>query len=228
MKQTKDTKKAAQAVPENPYLAARREWMERYGSFIQGEQMWRLIAFISIAVAVIACAGNVYIGAQSKFIPYVVEVDKLGDALAVRPATVAGQPDQRVVQASLARWVVAARTVYIDAAALRQNIDFVYALMANGSPAQAAMNDYNRAHNPFERAQREVVSVEVQPPMPLTNDTWRVEWTETVRPRTGGTPTTSTWEATITYSIVPATTPAGIMANPAGIFIKQFNWSQRL
>ena len=76
----------------NPYVEARREWNERYGDYIQQAHHWRTMAIICGLVALICVFGMAYIGAQNKIVPYVVEVDKLGEAAAVaradRPAAV--------------------------------------------------------------------------------------------------------------------------------------------
>ena len=37
----------------NPYLAARREWDERYGSLITRARNWRMAAFLALGIAVI-------------------------------------------------------------------------------------------------------------------------------------------------------------------------------
>ena len=68
------------AALETPYLSARREWNERYGDYIARARSWRWAAFGAIAVALALAIGVVWQGAQSKVVPYVVEVDKLGDA----------------------------------------------------------------------------------------------------------------------------------------------------
>jgi len=56
----------------NPYLDGRKEWLERYGDYIQAAQSWRLIAMITSLIALLAVCGVVYIGAQNKIVPYVV------------------------------------------------------------------------------------------------------------------------------------------------------------
>ena len=89
----KRTLKAPALDPDSPhsavYLAARREWNERYGSYIAQAHAWRLTALASIGVAFVAVAGVVWIGAQNRVVPYVVQTDRLGDAIAIRRADVA-------------------------------------------------------------------------------------------------------------------------------------------
>ena len=39
--------------------------------------------FLSLLIAFVAVSGVIYIGSQSKFIPYIVEVNKLGETIVV-------------------------------------------------------------------------------------------------------------------------------------------------
>src|ERR1700759_5740441 len=100
---------AAVPDPENPqsavYLAARREWNDRYGSYIAQAHAWRLTALASLGVAFVAVVGVVWIGAQNRVVPYVVQTDKLGDALAISRADVAAPAEPRLIRAGLARWI---------------------------------------------------------------------------------------------------------------------------
>ena len=62
----------------NPYLNARVEWLERYGSYISRAAQWRSVAFITLIIAVMSLACNVIQANQVKTVPYIIEVDKLG------------------------------------------------------------------------------------------------------------------------------------------------------
>ena len=85
--------------PEDPhsavYLTARREWNERYGSYISQRDSWRLVALAAMGVAAIAVAGNVWQSSQSHVVPFVVEVNHLGDALPIKRADVAAPANPR-------------------------------------------------------------------------------------------------------------------------------------
>ena len=212
----------------NPYLAARREWNERYGDYIATANTWRLVAFASLLIALCAVGGVVWIGAQSKFIPYVVKVDKLGDAVAVGPASEASPVDPRVVTAELARWIYDVRTVYADGTAERKLITEAYAFIGNSSPAYQAMNHHFARNDPFKRAADDTVSVQVQSVLPLSNKTWQLDWQETVNSRNGQSTEVSNWQADVTIAVQPPTDAAAIIANPMGIYVTSFSWSKRL
>ena len=66
----------------SPYLAARREWDERYGDLITRARNWRTMAALCSLVALVATAGMVWLSARSHVVPFVVLVDNLGRPVA--------------------------------------------------------------------------------------------------------------------------------------------------
>ena len=225
------TLKAATLDPDNPhsavYLAARREWNERYGDYIAQARAWRLTALAALGVAIVAVAGVVWIGAQNRIVPYVVQTDRLGDAVAVRHADIAAPADPRLIRAQLARWVNDVRTVYTDVAAEKHIINEAYAMVDRNAAGARELNDWFSHHDPFQRAQDYTVGVAVESVLPLSGHTWRVEWREDRRTRQGTLESSQPWEATITIGISPPTDDATILINPVGLYVESFDWSQR-
>jgi type IV secretory pathway TrbF-like protein len=58
----------------NPYLAARREWDERYGSLITRERNWRRMAVLSSLIALLAVGGMIRLSTKSHIVPFVVAI----------------------------------------------------------------------------------------------------------------------------------------------------------
>ena len=81
---------------ENPYLSARRTWNDHMREVIASRTMWQMLALLCLLIALAGVGGVIAIGSQSKFIPYVVQVNKLGEAIAVSRADIAAVADQRV------------------------------------------------------------------------------------------------------------------------------------
>lgn len=212
----------------NPYVEARREWNERYGDYIQQAQHWRTMAIISGLVAAVCAIGVVYIGAQGKIVPYVVEVDKLGESAAVARADRAAPVDSRVIKAYLARFVADWRTVTIDRQAQKVAIDRVYAMLPRGSLALQKLNDHFKGHNPFTLASKESVSVAVTNLLPISDKTWQVEWQEVTRDDRGAVQSTVRMKVSILVGITPPTEESMILMNPLGVFITDLNWSQQI
>lgn len=228
MKRPFDTPAAAPDTPHSAvYMAARREWNERYGSYIAQAHAWRLTAVASLAVALVAVSGVVWIGAQNRVVPYVVETDKLGDARAISRADSAAPADPRLIRAGLARWISDVRTVYLDVAAERAVVGEAYVMVNRNAAALAQLNEWFSRRDPFQRAQTETVGVAVESVLPISAHTWRVEWREDRRGRDGTGDPPSQWQATVTISISPPTDDATILVNPLGLYVESFNWERR-
>ena len=74
---------ARNKAPENPYLVARQEWNERYGSAIHAARSWKIVGVTGMLMAVIGFSYALYQSTQVKLVPYIVEVDKLGTAATI-------------------------------------------------------------------------------------------------------------------------------------------------
>src|SRR5438445_8406911 len=78
----------------NPYVAARRDWDERYADLVLGKRNWQLAAGGLLALSLILASGTVWLSTRSPYIPYVVEIDKLGYALTIpHPLTASVHPN---------------------------------------------------------------------------------------------------------------------------------------
>jgi type IV secretion system protein VirB5 len=238
MKLKKTRVKPTKTVPSqgtpHPYLNARRSWNSHVGSLIASRTLWQAVALISLLIAFAAVGGVVYIGSQSKFVPYVVEVNKLGEAMAVAPASQADKVDQRIVRAATAEFIVNARTVTPDIAMQRRAIFKIYALMKSGSAATRKMTAFLNGSadtNPFKRAEKQTVNVEVVSAIPQTSSTWQVDWVETQRTRKGeimGKPYRMRALLNVgSNTMPPDVTDDQIRLNPMGIYISDYSWSKQ-
>ncbi len=73
--------------PETPYQRAAQAWDERIGSARVQAKNWRLMAFGSLALSMGLAGGLVWQSTHGSIVPWVVQVDKLGQAQAIAPAT---------------------------------------------------------------------------------------------------------------------------------------------
>ena len=219
---------------DNPYLAARRSWNNHVGAVVAARQLWQIVALLSLLIALASVGGMVYIGSESRFVPYVVEVDRLGQAMAVAPADRAAPVDQRVVHAAVAAFVADLRTVTPDVALQRKAVFRAYAMLSSSDAATAKANEWlngTEDSSPFRRAAKETVSTEIASVIPQTPDTWQVDWSETVRDRQGmmkGQPYRMRALVTV-YAVppTPQTTEEQVRNNPLGIYVRDFSWSRQ-
>ena len=212
------------AALETPYLSARREWNERYGDYIARARSWRWAAFAALAVALVLAVGAVWQGAQSKVVPYVVEVDKLGDAVAVARADRATPADVRVIKAQLAAWIVDVRSVSSDPLAQKAALSRSYAMTA--ATATLFLNDYYRQHSPFN--QNRTVAVSVDAVLPISKQTYQIQWSEDGRDLQGRNLATTHWLASVTVAFDPPTDERGVLSNPLGLYVTGISWTQHL
>lgn len=222
----------AETATENPYLNARRTWNEHVGTLVSGRNTWQLIGAASLVLLLLAVAGLVYIGSQSRFIPYVIEVDKQGQTLSVGPVTRSAESDARLIHATLADFVSDFRMVTPDYQLQRKAIFRIYAHLVTKDPATAKMSEFMRegsGTNPFERAADEMVSTRVLTVIPQSPDTWQVEWEETTRDRQGTQKADPAfYRALITVYVSPPTGEVNdeqLRNNPFGIYVRDFSFS---
>lgn len=219
---------------ENPYLAARRTWNDQSAANTASREMFQLLGVLAMMVALAGVGGMIYIGSLSKFVPYVVEVDKLGQQRAVAPLERAAPVDQRVVRASVAAWVADIRTVTPDIALQRKAIFRVYSMLAANDPATAKANEWFNGtadSNPFKRAAVETASPELTSVIAQTPETWQVDWIESTRDRQGvAKGPAQRWRALVTVYVLPPTpetTEEDMRNNPLGVRVRDFSWSKQ-
>lgn len=215
----------------NPYLNARRAWNDHVAGIAASRQTWQFVAMSCLLIALSAIGGIVYIGSQSKFVPYIVEVDKLGEAVGVHPAEVAQPVPSRVVQAYVAEFINDARMVTPDVSLQREAILDVYSMLRSGDPASQEMGAWLRstAGNPFKRAANEMVTTKIRSVLPVSTSSWQVDWIETTSTRKGVVESSVHMRAIVTVKIVPPAAGASeeeVSKNPLGIYVTNFTWTK--
>lgn len=219
---------AAVGGEHNPYLAARREWDERYGDQITRAKNWRALAALSGLIALVATSGLIWMSFRSRVVPFVVLMDSLGRPVASGVAEQASGSDDRLRRASMFTWVENLRLVTTDGVAQRKAIDRVYAQIASGSAAQTFISDFYRSAPPATRAQTETVSVDVTSVLPTSERTFEVEWIETTRDLYGTMKATDHWKGSFSIVINPPTDERLARVNPVGLYITNASWSKVL
>lgn len=211
--------------PETPYQRAGQAWDERIGSARVQARSWRLMAFGCLALAMSATGGLAWLASRGAVTPWVVQVDALGRAQAVGPAAEGARPTDAQVAYHLAQFIADVRGIPADAVVLRQNWLRAYAYAA-GDGAQA-LSAYAREADPFGRAAREQVTVEVASVVRASPSSFRVEWIE--RRFRGGAPAgQSRWTAILTVELKPPRDPEGLRKNPLGVFVTALSWTKEL
>jgi type IV secretion system protein VirB5 len=213
---------------ENPYLAARQEWNERYGTYVREARVWRIVGIISLALALIGFSYALYLSTEVKLVPYIVEVDKLGTPVSAGIPEQIEYADPRVVRATLGSFIASFRSVTPDAVVQKQYIDRTYALLRTSDPSTEKINAWFRGNSPFETAKTATVSVEVSNIVALSNQTYQIDWTEFVRDRKGRETATRRFRGIATVTLTAPQDEATIRLNPIGLYIRDFDWTAQL
>ncbi len=212
----------------NPYIAARREWDERYGDLITRAKNWRTMAGFCSLIALVATGGVVWQSARSHVVPFVVLIDNLGRPVASGIADETSPNDDRLRRSNIFNFVENLRTVTTDGVSQRKAIDRVYAQIASGSEAQTFISDFYRSDPPFKKAETETVSVEVKSVLPTSDRTYEVEWIETTRDLYGTVKSTDRWKGYLSIALNPPTDERQARINPLGIYITNASWAKVL
>lgn len=213
---------------ENPYLAAREEFISTFGDLARGKRNWQLVAFALLGLLGLVLAGYLRLSLASRITPYVVEVDRLGQAVAFGPAEPLRATDVRLYVFTLALVIHDLRTVSADADTERDMLRAAYAY-ATGS-ARTTLDTYfaDPAHDP--RVLGRTVSRDVQITsvlrVPGAGRTWKVAWRETERPRVAGPLRVASWEAYLSLELHPPSTAEALLRNPLGLYVTDLNWSE--
>ncbi|MCI4591183.1 conjugal transfer protein TrbF [Sphingobium sp. BYY-5] len=212
-------------LPETPYQRAAQVWDDRIGSARVQAKNWRFMAFGSLALSAGLSVALVWQSTSGSIVPWVVQVDKLGQAQAVAPAVADYRPTDPQIAFHLARFIEQVRAIPADAIIVRQN--WLRAYEFTTQAGALALNDYARANDPFTKVGKQQIAVEVSSVIRASPDSFRVAWIER-RYQDGSLASTERWSAILTFVVQVPRDPEKLRANPLGIYVNAINWSKEL
>ncbi len=211
--------------PETPYQRASQVWDDRIGSARVQARNWRYMAFGCLALSAGLSGGLVWQSASGTIVPWVVQVDKLGQAQAIAPAVADYRPSDPQIAFHLARFIEQVRSIPADAIIVRQN--WLRAYEFTTQAGALALNDYARANDPFTKVGKQQVAIEVSSVIRASPDSFRVAWIER-RYQDGSLAATERWSAILTIVVQTPRDAEKLRANPLGIYVNAINWSKEL
>lgn len=213
------------AQPETPYQRASQVWDERIGSARVQARSWRYAFFGALGLSGALTAALIWQNARGTIVPWVVEVDRLGEARAVAPAEAGFNPSDPQIAFHLARFIEHVRALPDDPVVVRTNWLRAYDFVSDRGAL--ALNDHARSNDPFAMVGREQVAVDITSVIRASPQSFRVAWTER-RYRDGALAGTSRWTAILGVAVQPPRTPEALSKNPLGILVTSINWSKEL
>lgn len=187
---------------------------------------WRLFAFFSLFIAAVSVAGLIYIGSQSKFVPLLVEVDKLGQTLAVRALTGddAVTDSRRLVYREMFDLIENLRTVTTDRLANNERLSKGFSRLSGASYAYVR-TELKKAP-PNEVGTTKSIQIKVKTALKLAGKSWQIEWEEMSFSLAGEALGTETWRATLQYELIPSGEEKSIRVNPIGFTVSDLSWQK--
>jgi type IV secretion system protein VirB5 len=200
-------------------------WDERIGSARVQARNWRLVALGGLFLSGMLVAGLLWQSARSRIVPYIVEVDRLGEARSVAPAVRDYRPTDGQVAWHLARFIANVRSVSLDPVLMRQNWLSAYDF-ASGQGA-LFLDEYARSAAPFSQVGQRTVSVQVTSVVRASDRSFQLKWTETQYVR-GNPAGNSRWTAILTVEVKPPANADALRRNPLGLHVEAIDWSKEL
>ena len=210
---------------ETPYQRAAQVWDDRIGSARVQAKNWRLMAFGGLFLTTGLSGALVWQSMQSRVVPYVVEVDALGQAQAVAPAAKDYRPTDPQIAWFLGRFITGVRARSLDPVLMRENWLSAYDFATER--ASLFLGEYARTSNPFADVGRKTVSVQVTSVVRASDTSFQVKWTEQQYER-GSLASTSRWTAMLTVKIKPPRLADVLRKNPLGLYVDAIDWSREL
>ncbi|MGX9182055.1 conjugal transfer protein TrbF [Mesorhizobium sp. BHbdii] len=211
--------------PETPYQRAVQAWDERIGSARVQAKSWRLMAFGSLVLAGGFASALVWQSTRGSVVPWVVQVDKFGEAQVVGPAMADFKPTDPHIAWHLARFIEQVRSIADDPVIVRQN--WLRAYDYTTDRGATSLNDYARLNDPFAKVGKVQVAIEISSVIRASPDSFRVAWTER-RYENGSLASTERWTAILTIIIQQPRDAERLKANPLGVYVNAINWSKEL
>lgn len=212
-------------APETPFQRAAQTWDERIGSARVQARNWRLMAFGGLLLSSGLSSALVWQSMQSRVVPYVVEVDSLGQAQAVAPATQGFTPTDPQIAWFLARLVMDVRSISLDPVLMRRNWLGAYDFVTDRGAR--ILSEYARTAAPFAHLGERTVSVQVTSVVRASPTSFQLKWTEISYER-GNAAGTTRWTAILTVVTRTPKSAEALRKNPLGLYVDAIDWTREL
>jgi type IV secretion system protein TrbF len=212
-------------APETPYQRAGQMWDDRIGSARVQARNWRLMAFGGLLLSSALATGLLWQSVQSRVVPYVVEVDRLGAAQSIAAVGADYQPTDPQIAWHLAKFIANVRGLSLDPVLVREN--WLSAFDYATDRGAIFLGDYARTANPLANVGTNTIAVQVTSVVRASDRSFQVKWREQVFER-GALASTSEWTAILTIIIQPPKSADVLRKNPLGLYVDAIAWSREL
>jgi len=213
------------AALSTPYQKAGQVWDARIGEPRVQARNWRLVALGAIAVAAIQALGTIWLSQQSRVVPYVVEVDRLGAAQAMGQLTAHFEPSDTQIAYFLARFIVDVRSLSSDPVVVRNNWLEAFAFATDHG--SAFLSDFAQRNDPFKAIGTRTVLVQVTSVVRVSEKSFQVKWSEQIFDH-DVLARAEAWTAILSVVVKDPPNAEVLRKNPLGLYVDAINWSREL
>jgi type IV secretion system protein VirB5 len=215
----------------DPYIKARKEYDEITHNINASKQNWQRIAFVLGLALVISIMSNIFTIHRTHVVPYVVQVDNLGRAMATGEVKELPLNDERIIKAFVFQYIDMARCVLSDPEALRKNLTQVYQESIK-SVQSNFLDVFYKENNPFDYAQKVGTRhIELLVFLKEAENTYSVEWREIERNYDNQVLDEAHYKALVSVIQIPHTHEDQYRENPFnpfGLYVTSLSWSKLL
>jgi type IV secretory pathway TrbF-like protein len=207
------------------YERAKNAWDERIGSARVQAYNWRLIAFSSLFLLALSIAGNVYLGSQTKVIPYVVELKSTGEAGVIgSAASLSAQTNENAAKFFVSRFIMLAREIPADAVLLKRNMSKLFQLVS--TQGKSLLTQKYNEQSPAQEFQEKNRALKIASVLGVSDGVYQVDWREAEYDKNGQKIDEYPMRGTFKVAWLAPTSEAQMQENPLGIFIDYFSWTK--
>ncbi|MGS0741122.1 VirB8/TrbF family protein [Glaciimonas sp. GG7] len=215
--------------PDAPWVLAALHHDDRFLRMAAQVKNWRQFALFGLVLAACSIGGVIYIGSQSKIVPYMIEVDKLGRTLAVRAigGKDAVNDPKKLTFREMIEFFENCRMVTADAAANNMFLTRAFDRLSESAYGYVKRELLLRG-KPNDIAVNRTISVDVKSAIPVSDNLWTVEWIETSYNLKGEPlPHPELWKANVHFELRPGGKD-DLPHNPTGFTITSLSWAKQM
>lgn len=209
-----------------PHLHARVAFENFFGGLAEMRRTWQTVAMLSLLINVILVLGFAGLAQQQKVVPYIVEVDALGEARSVGRIARADIPERAIVTA-LRRFVHNLRTIPTDRTLLNVRLNEARAFVAGNAQEaflQGVQGERETLQEMLRRGDaRYVEEINSVLRVPGAERVYRVTWRE--RARSGPAESEQALEGYFRLQLLTPESEDALRANPFGVYVTDYTIS---
>lgn len=209
----------------SPYQRAKEAWDHRIGQARVQAYNWRLIAFAALGLAMLSLIGNIYLGSQTKVIPFVVELKPTGEASVLGSATsLSAQSTENAARFFISRFIMLAREIPADAVLIKRNMEKLFQLVS--VQGKSLLAERFKDQSPAKEFQEKNRALKIASVLAVSNGVYQVDWFEAEYDKNGQKIAEYPMRGTFKIAWLKPQSEEQIQENPLGIFVDYFSWTK--